>query len=377
MRRTHRWGRSLVALAAFLASCASERAAVWNLDVLMDDGDRLRHLAPLRSGTDQLASELIPGRAPDSEVAVGDPSLRALEELLVLDGSQPSSLQGELDLIRCLTRYASRCPGRLARERATLALGAHALRLELDRPRRAPANPTPPEAVAAAFGELKSAWLGSAEAAAAFERLPPLVLGLEGAERLLFAYARLVEAPPAAEELVEPLFAEARRVEARAVSLALGAALDDPDPWVRAAAFECGAGVWGAPFVLESLEALEPVRVDAEGRVIVTARFGLAPVRPAEDLVVQRVLELLGRLGSDLFELAPPERRARFRVDVLRLLAGISYDLASYGEATRSAALRTLCIVAPDGPGTRRKEDWEAWWREQAALLQAVGPGAE
>lgn len=368
--RTRRLRRTLAGLAALLASCVSERAAIWNLDVLMDDTDRLRHLAPLRSVTDQLASELIPGRLPDDEVAVGDPSLRALEELLVLDGSVPSSLQGELDLVRCLTRYASRCPGRLARERAALALADHARRLGLDRPRRAPASPTPPEAVALAFGELKGAWLGTAEAAQAFDLLPPLVLALDGAERLLAAYARLVETPPANDELIAPLFEEARRVEARAVSLALGSALDDPDPWVRAAAFDAGAEVWGAPFVLEALEALEPARVDEGGRVVVTTRFGLAPVRPAEDLVVQRVLQLVGRVGAELFELPPPDRRARFRVDVLRLLASISHDMASYAEATRSAALQTLCTVAPDGPGTRRKEDWEAWWREQAALLQ-------
>lgn len=367
----------MAGLASLWAGCASERAAVWNLDVLMDDSDRLRHLAPLRSGTDQLASELIPGREPDAEVAVGDPSLRALEELLVLAESAPSSLEAELDRLRCLTRYASRCPGRLARERATLALAAEARRLGVDRPRRAPSEPTPPEAVALAFADLKKAWVGTEGSQQAFEGMPPLVLGLEGAERLLFAYARLAESPPASDDLVEPLFTEARRVEARAVSLALGDALDDPDPWVRAAAFESGAEVWGAPFVLEALEALEPARVDEAGRVVVTSRFGLAPVRPAEDLVVQRVLELVGRLGAELFELPPPERRARFRVDVLRLLASISHDMASYAEGTRASALRTLCTVAPDGPGTRRKEDWEAWWREQAARLQAPATSGE
>ena len=165
-----------------------------------------------------------------------------------------------------------------------------------------------------------------------------------------------------------------------AIALALGAALDDRDPWVRAAAIEAGASIWGLPFVLETLESLQPARVDPEGRIIVTRAFGLAPIAAGEDLPVQRVLRTAGSLGPGLFDAMDADRRSSFRIGVLQLFLQISHDVASYADATRAAALQALTRLAPDGPGSRRKEEWEAWWRAEADRLRRdapLAPGSE
>lgn len=368
--------RPLLALAGLglAAACSSPRAAVWNLDGLMDEGNQLRHVVPLRDSWDQLAVDLIPGRADVDPEAVGDPSMRALEDLLVLASHEPTTLEGELEAVRVLARYAGACPGRLARERAALGLVPHALRIEVARPRRAPAQPTPPATVTSAFQRLKGAWAEGSDPADALAALRDLRLDLEAATRLLGAYAALLKSSGGGPALTEPLWEEGRRVQGVAIALALGAALDDRDPWVRAAAIEAGASIWGLPFVLETLESLQPARVDAEGRIIVTRAFGLAPIAAGEDLPIQRVLRTAGSRGPGLFDAMDADRRSSFRIGVLQLFLQISHDVASYADATRAAALQALTRLAPDGPGSRRKEEWETWWRDEADRVRRGAP---
>ena len=98
---------------------------------------------------------------------------------------------------------------------------------------------------------------------------------------------------------------------------------------------------------------------------------GLYPVVPGESLVVQRLLDQLALGGLRLPEDLDAAARDNMRLSVLNLVISISYDVVSYDEASRAAALRALVALAPEGPGSRRKEDWEGWWREFAQLAQA------
>ncbi len=415
-------------LGALLTSCVSGSAASHNLDELLDSNDQLRHVVELRGIMDDLLLDLT-GRVaalgataavahaiedddPDAldrelqdavqvgavgvavqtgqildQVAsdqtdlvhVGDPSLEALHQLLDLLKAPSDSLATELRLTRQLARYAAYCPGRLARERALLGMGPWLLKLEVSSPADPPRVPAEEEDVRELLSRFITTWsdaprVGVQGLQAAADDLLDRELDLQGLWRVLKALEAVAERDNATEEMKPILFRVARTLEGRALALALGSGLRDFDPLVRAAAMETGMRFLGPGFVLDALDSLTPRQPDSQGRVARTRVYGLFPIVPGEGLVVQRVLDQLAAGGLDLPADMDPNLRNVTRLRVLSLVIAISYDVVTFDEASRASALRALTALAPEGPGSRRKEEWEAWWREFARSAQTSPP---
>ena len=411
-------------LGALLASCVSGPAASHNLDELLDSNNQLRHVIELRGFKDQLLLDLT-GRvavigatvaiaaslddddvnAIDEEllgalyegtaevageagqilgqlasdqtglVHVGDPSLEALHQLLDLISVPVESLADELRLIRQLSRYAAQCPGRLARERAILGLGPWLVKLEVKVPMDPPRVPAEAEDLTRLIGQFYSDWKaapdnGTDELQASVDALLDTEIDIQGMWRVLKGLEALASqdrATPAMGAILIPL---ARSLEARSLAMALASGLTDVDPIVRAASIETGMGYLDYSFILESLECLAPGQVDDQGRLPRTRIHGLHPIVPGEGLLVQRLLDQVAVGGLRLPEDLNPIARDDLRLRVLSLLIEISHDVVTFDEASRAAALRALVALAPEGPGSRRKEDWEGWWREFAQQAQ-------
>jgi hypothetical protein len=406
----------VASLGALLASCVSGPAASHNLDELLDSNDQLRHVVELRGFSDELVLDLtgrvavlgatvgvavaleddgdlldavheqavgvaaqagqILDQVGSDQVHVGDPSLEALHQLLDLLRVPSDSLAEELRLIRQLARYAAHCPGRLARERALLGMGPWLLKLKVSAPADPPRVPAEADDVRELLRHLISAWNDAPEEGiqtlqASADDLLDREIDLQGLWRVLKALEALADRDKATEEMRPILFRLARTLEGRALAMALGSGLRDFDPLVRAAAMETGMRFLGPGFVLEALDSLTPSQPDAQGRVARTRVFGLFPIVPGEGLVVQRVLDQLAAGGLNLPGDMDPGLRNNTRLRVINLVIAISYDMVTFDEASRASALRALTALAPEGPGTRRKEEWEAWWREFAQRAQA------
>ncbi|MDE0905322.1 MAG: hypothetical protein OSB42_11900 [Planctomycetota bacterium] len=414
-------------LGALLASCVSGPVASHNLDELLDSNDQLRHVIELRGFKDQLLLDLT-GRiavigatvaiaaslddddvnAIDGEllgalyegtvevaggagqildqlgsdqtglVHVGDPSLEALHQLLDLISVPVESLADELRLIRQLTRYAAQCPGRLARERAILGLGPWLVKLEVKVPMDPPRVPAEAEDLTRLIGRFYSDWKvapdnGTDELQASVDALLDTEINIQGMWRVLKGLEALASQDRATPAMGSILIQLARSLEARSLAMALASGLTDVDPIVRAAAIETGMGYLDSSFILEALECLVPGQVvDDQGRVPRTRNHGLFPIVPGEGLVVQRLLDQLALGGLRLPEDLDPAARNSLRRSVLGLVIEISHDVVTFDEASRAAALRALVALAPEGPGSRRKEDWEGWWREFAQQAQGA-----
>ena len=420
-------------LGALLASCVSGPAASHNLDELLDSNDQLRHVIELRGFKDQLLLDLT-GRiavigatvaiaaalddddvnALDGEllgvlyegtaevageagqildqlgsdqtglVHVGDPSLEALHQLLDLISVPVESLADELRVIRQLSRYAAQCPGRLARERAILGLGPWLVKLKVKVPMDPPRVPAEAEDLTLLIGQFYSDWKtapdkGTDELQASVDALLDTEIDIQGMWRVLKGLEALASQDRATPAMGPILIQLARSLEARSLAMALGSGLRDVDPIVRAAAMETGMGYLDSSFILEALECLAPGQVDEQGRVPRTRTHGLYPIVPGEGLVVQRLLDQVAVGGLRLSEGLDPAARNNMRLRVLNLVIQISYDVVTFDEASRAAALRALVALAPEGPGSRRKEDWEGWWREfaQQAQEKATAEAAE
>lgn len=318
--------------------------------------------------------------------SVHDPSLESLHQLLYLLDAPHDSLATELRLIRQLSRYAVFCPGRLGRERALLGMGPWLAKLSVQSPLDPPRVPLEASDVSALLRAFGDAWAkaphdGLTGLEGASLDLLDAEIDMEGLWRVLKGLETLAEKNRANEEM-KPLMLElARALEGRALALALGAGLIDPDPLVRAAAMEAGMRNLGYSFIQEALESLTPSRTDQQGRVQRTRTHGLLPIVPGEGLVVQRVLNQLAELGLRLPQETAPDLAETVRRRVIGLVIAISYDVVSFDESSRTAALRALGALAPEGPNSRRKEEWEAWWREfasqSAAQPQESSPAQE
>jgi hypothetical protein len=341
-------------------------------------------VVPLRSFTDELTGQFGVSTSVTSDVVVGDPGLEALHQMLDLISAPTDSLAGELRVIRQLSRYAVQCPGQLARERAILGLGPWLVKLKVKGPMDPPRVPSEAEDLSALIGQFYSDWKaapdkGTDDLQASADVLLDTEIDTQGMWRVLKGLEALASqnrATPAMEPILIQL---ARSLEARSLAMALGSGLRDRNPIVRAAAMETGMGHFDYSFIIEALDCLNPAEVDDQGRVLRTRLHALYPIVPGEGLVVQRVLDQLAVGGLGLPEDLDPAVRNNTRQRVLRLVIRISYDVVTYDEASRAAALRALVALAPEGPGSRRKEDWEGWWRDlnQQAQEKANAEAAE
>jgi hypothetical protein len=255
-------------------------------------------------------------------------------------------------------------------------MGPWLLKLKVSAPADPPRVPAEADDVRELLRHLISAWNDAPEEGiqtlqASADDLLDREIDLQGLWRVLKALEALADRDKATEEMRPILFRLARTLEGRALAMALGSGLRDFDPLVRAAAMETGMRFLGPGFVLEALDSLTPSQPDAQGRVARTRVFGLFPIVPGEGLVVQRVLDQLAAGGLNLPGDMDPGLRNNTRLRVINLVIAISYDMVTFDEASRASALRALTALAPEGPGTRRKEEWEAWWREFAQRAQA------
>tara|TARA_R110002126_G_scaffold41590_10_gene120902 strand:- start:11545 stop:12786 length:1242 start_codon:yes stop_codon:yes gene_type:complete len=390
----------LFALALVTCSaCRSGAAASSNLDVLLDSNDRLRHLAPVQSPFTYTLAKLTPQNLfrKDSllsvdrkQVKVGDPSYRALKELIMLaeSGGFTNRHQADIQRVRQFSRYAVRCRGRLAREYALLALVPHAQRLGLPEPIREPEM----AANAPELGEaIKSLVQVSGPAlranpsdteltdlAAACQVVADLDMDIDGLWRALRALAALSEARNFERESMTSLRALSEDLQRRACAQALATGLSqEADPLVRAAAYEANYHVFGELFLAEAIMTLIPpgqiTPVLPRGRI-----FGLYTPLPTDELVFVRTLDLARTHGLPIPNDAPEPMRIDARIQLIDVLVTIAREHRVYEDRPRTAAMLALSAYVGEDPPILRMEEWVRWWRnvlpsEIAAYEALVG----
>lgn len=298
------------------------------------------------------------------EDAIRNPSevcLELLNELLDFDSSERPRLRATQ--IAWCARLLDEDPALLTRERAALGLGALGAGLDVGPPRQlADSEPrASADDVGAGLSRLIAAYRRERDGHAGLgERdVPPLpdvideLLGrtydLGGARRMLIACAAILNG-------ADPQRAETRAVtqlvtefERRTIALALGRGLAE-DGLVRGATADAVARCCDQAVYAQLMDVL---RVDAD-----TA--GL-----------YRFLQVLldHGLPQPSQELAG-ERYAMARREWTETLLGIAVqNRESY---VRARAMQVLTAALPEGPGTLREEDWEAWW-----FARAEGEAAE
>lgn len=367
-----RRGRARAAgLALLLAGCSSVDARVHNLRELHHDDGRPSYRAALVSETGYewraafrvqapLGLEL---ELPDvEEEAVKNPSRRCLENLRAMagfDGRDPRVRALQVELYAWL---ASSDAYLLARERALVELGPLARRLGVrERARALEPGPAPAEleelalAVVAAARPLLRGEAGEVERRAFADACAALAApehDLSSGRRALRVTAALLGARGASRKAFDPLRAAAAALERRLAALAMTSALEDPVPWVRAAAVD--AWVEATDNDAAEVLALALATGDPEG----------------SDVVRLRALTALAERGLPASERGDAARDAW----VARLV-----ELAQPGGsgAVHAAACRALARVSGAGFASLRFDDWLGWWRARLEReAQAAGTEA-
>lgn len=376
-----------LAAACLLAACASVPNTSSNLDALLDSDDNLRHVAAVESAWRYNLRGLVdlrwlkgPGEAAGiKKREVGDPSYTALKYLLKLEnppGGSTRPAYQRMEQVRQFARYAVRCPGKLVRERALLALVPHGKRLGI----AGPAAPDGDDQPAANAPELQSALAGLMQAAeplllakeranetrlrdleAAAEVLGSLHVDLDGGWRALRAISGLAGAADLSDSAFESVRVVAGNLERRLVELALASGLGDPDPYVRAAAVRATYSIVGEVFLNDLLRSL--MGGGPEG---FESAYGLRRENPADPEVFLAAYELVRANGlPESPGLGPIEARVE-RLEQLRGLLSVAGESELFADRPRTTAMLALAEVAPEGPGTLRSEDWTDWWQEWA-----------
>ncbi|MEZ6004289.1 MAG: hypothetical protein R3F33_08880 [Planctomycetota bacterium] len=402
-RRAVRRALAPLCLAMALSGCKDLAVGSANLDALLDSDNHLRHVAPVRSGWRYYLDSILDPRwfgAKDplfgtEEVKVPDPAYSALRNLLVVaegDGARP--VHRDLVQVRQFSRFALRSPGTLVRERAVLELAGHARRLGLTDLASVLGDNVPQEVIG---GEELSDWLAQIITtvepllrqgddateetrqafAAACGAQDVARMEIDGLWRMLKALETFAARVDLERELFTPLRELALQLEARSVALALAGSTVDPEPRVRAANVEACQHAFGGDYLLECVRRLRnPPPQDHDTRFAVqTASLMDAPV-------LERLFELIERHGLPARHALNPQEATQERFIDLRAILSIVNEGAHFPSRTRTAAMRALQRMVPEGPGTIREEEWVAWWQkwsqEQLAQLQTqpVAPGA-
>lgn len=394
--------RTGLCAAGLLAACTSVPLTSSNLDALLDSGDNLRHQAAVESAWRYNLRGLVDvswlksssSESPVKKRKVGDPSYEALKYLIQLQDPPGGTTRPDyqhMEQVRQFARFAVRCPGKLVRERALLALVPHGLRLGVT----APAPPESEDQPAANAPELQSALSGLMQAAepllrakgradetrrsdlvAAAQVLGALHVDLDGAWRALKAIAGLAGAADLSDPAFDSVRVVARNLERRAIELALASGHRDPDPYVRAAAVHATYAMAGDVFLGDLLRSL--MGTSREG---FESAYGLRAENPGDPHVFVAAYELVRRHGLPATPgLDPLEARVE-RLELLRGILSVAGESELFADRPRTLAMLALGEVVPEGPGTLRAEDWARWWEEWAPqemeAVRAAQPEAE
>ena len=390
LRRFRASWPALVFTFGALAGCSSVPLTSSNLDALMDDGDNLRHRAKVESVWRYQLRGLLNTKwltessylSKDRLVKVGDPSYEALKYLIELESTSSKSEYAQLEKVRQFARYAVRCKGRLARERALLALLPHAVRLEVTQPASEPEEP-------ANAAELQSALQGLVQAArplllaegradatkrkdleAAATLFRGLTIDVDGGWRALQAIGTLAAVVDFDREELHPMRELGRDLQKRLIRLALASGLNDPDPHVRAAAARVTYDIAGDAFLVDLLYSMI-----GGGREQRASNFGLRRESPTEPNVFIAAYELVGEHGLPMSADLPPIEQRRERIELLQGILSVIYETELFGDRQRSAAMLALGRAVPEGPGELREEAWIEWWetwaKREATAIQA------
>jgi len=355
------------ALLSGLAACHIPEANVYNLREVRDpDGSARRIGAPMTrleyfSRNVVLASMSSDGKMAEKEAEeTDDPDAVALENLIQLadcDGEDPwiRGLQVEM-----MSWLAVDDDYKLARERAVIELGRLAQSLGVKAPEQLvkDAVPAGPDDIVGPLGDLVHgvrAFVEHGDAPGedfqgACRRLSELVFDRDGARRVAAATNALLARSGHDEPAMAELLALHEQAARRAVALALGEALVDPDPLVRAAAVEASLRASG--------DQLFNLRLQALG--------------DRSEIVVGAVLRGVAERG-----LRPPERLTPAEAEELRRAfiercVLLARDLRSPVSAAACAALNK---TAGSGFSTYRWEEWNRWWDAESAR-EAPAPSA-
>jgi hypothetical protein len=344
----------LCAWPAWLAGCHIPEANVYNLHEVRDpDGSARRVGAPMNR-VEYLARNIVLAvMTNDAQVKkkddekIDDPDAIALENLIQLadcDVEDPWVRGLQVDMMSWL---AVDDDYKLARERAVIELGRLALDLGVKVPTQlAPeAVPAKPDDIVGPLGDLVSgvrAFVETQQAPgadfkAACEELQALVLDRDGARRIAAATNALLARTGHDAPAMADLRALHEQAAQRAVALALGEALRDKDPVVRAAAVEAALRASG--------DELAPLRLQA--------------LEDPSDIVVIAVLRGVADRGLHTPQDLPPEQAEALRKTFIDHFVTLARDLRSPVSAAACAALNKS---ADSGFATYRWEEWNRWW---------------
>ena len=350
-----------------LAACHIPQANVYNLREVRDpDGSARLVGAPMTRLEYFSRNIILANLSSDGEMAekedeeIDDPDSVALENLIQLsecDGSDPwiRGLQVEM-----MSWLAVDDDYKLARERAVIELGRLALSLDVEAPEQLvkDAVPAGPDDIVGPLGELVGGVRAFVERndppgrdfEAACGRLRELVLDRDGARRVAAATNALLWRTGHDEPAMEELLAVHEHAARRAVALALGEALRDQDPVVRAAAVEASLRASG--------DTLNSLRMQA--------------LEDSSEIVVGAVLRGVAERGLHPPERLTPEEAEEMRHAFIERFVMLARDLRSPVSAAACAALNK---TAGSGFSTYRWEEWNRWW-DAESTREAPEPSA-
>ncbi len=364
-----------------------------NLDTLMTSDERLTYVGNLQSPLEFLFAGLfrkvgvggenwLTGKRTDP---IPDPTDEAVENLLALaeTGDGPREWREAVE-VRHFARYAAECPAALARERALLQLGEHGRRLGLTEPHVAPARPANAEELRLRIASLVDGAEGLrargadatalADFQAACEVLAAAEVDLAGGRRALAALAPFLRggrlpSAEARERLAEVSVALQRQV----VGEALARGLRDPEPFVRAAAYEACIATYGEPFLVEAALCLgvrptQPFLPGGHGEPY--TQFGLVSEPPDVGAVRRVVCRTLAEGGLPQVAREDDARGLALRFGVLVTLMQVATRFDAFDSEARAQAMLALEGLTGAGLVSLREEVWDRWWRD-------VGPELE
>jgi hypothetical protein len=360
----------LAACAALLPACHVPEAKVWNLEQLHDPtSSRHRYTAALEGDTGFFFRHKVLGMFSGAGVSlagkdadtVEDPAGECLKNLVALEEEVRSSGRTDPTWVEWFARLAVEDAAQLTRERAVLALTLVGSKLPVGLPAKLGADQTaagPAELGPAIEALVRSARLALERKKGAEEALAKACAGVRALEidlaagrRALRAAAELERPFAQTDARAEPLRGLIAHLEAVCVRRALGGAVEDPAPIVRAAALHAVAGCAG-------VRGMDTVLYD----------------RLRKESATEPLLAILEELAARGVPAAGPDlaKPAHARDDWLTSV----YTLAvQHPESeVRVRAMQTLQRISGAGIASLREEDWQAWWLARGTGGTPPGP---